>query len=166
MQSCLITMCSLILAKGLTTMMCFVFLPSSHLHDRTAVMGGAQIGLLGLRLSVFQGLSLGDFLLAPSCPIKKVTLWEGFLIFFYVGIRTDRGVAKDKDFARTQNWTRDSGSKDQYAIHWATLSNCDVLHQNEPMPILSNSDFFSFFLSLWQSSCQRWCKNWLTESST
>ena len=40
------------------------------------VMSGAEIGLLSLRLSVSQGASLGDFLLAPACPIEKVTLWE------------------------------------------------------------------------------------------
>jgi len=28
---------------------------------------------------VFQGGSLRDFLLAPACPMEKVTLWEGFL---------------------------------------------------------------------------------------
>jgi len=44
----------------------------------TAVRSGAEIGLLSLRLSVSQGASLGDFLLAPACPIEKVTLWVGF----------------------------------------------------------------------------------------
>ena len=49
---------------------------SSCLHDRATVRSGAEIGLLSLRLSVYQGASLGDFLLAPVCPIEKVTLWE------------------------------------------------------------------------------------------
>ena len=46
------------------------------LHDRATVRSGAEIGLLSLRLSVSQGASLGDFLLALACPIEKVTLWE------------------------------------------------------------------------------------------
>ena len=45
----------------------------SCLHDRATVRSGAEIGLLRLRLSVSQGASLGDFLLAPACPIEKVT---------------------------------------------------------------------------------------------
>jgi len=48
----------------------------SCLHDRATVRSGAEISLLSLRLSVSQGASLGDFLLAPACPIEKVTLWE------------------------------------------------------------------------------------------
>ena len=34
----------------------------------TAARSGAEIGLLSLRLSVSQGASLGDFLLAPRAP--------------------------------------------------------------------------------------------------
>ena len=45
----------------------------SCLHDRATVRSGAEIGLLSLGLSVSQGASLGDFLLAPACPIEKVT---------------------------------------------------------------------------------------------
>jgi len=45
----------------------------SCLHDRATVRSGAEIGLLSLRISVSQGASLGDFLLAPACPIEKVT---------------------------------------------------------------------------------------------
>jgi len=77
---------------------------SSYLHDRIAVRSGAgtpqvpcqewcrypsgalanissgpEISRLGLRLSVSQGPPLGDFLIAPACPIEKVTLWAGFL---------------------------------------------------------------------------------------
>ena len=33
------------------------------------------IGLLSLRLSISQGVSLAEFLLAPACPIEKVTPW-------------------------------------------------------------------------------------------
>jgi len=47
-----------------------------RVHDRATVRSGAEIGLLSLRLSVSQCASLGDFLLAPTCPIEKVTLWE------------------------------------------------------------------------------------------
>jgi len=50
---------------------------SSCLHDRATIRSGAEIGPLSLRLSVSQGAPLGDFLLAPACPIEKVTLWEG-----------------------------------------------------------------------------------------
>jgi len=48
---------------------------SLYLHDRT----GIEIGLLSLNLSVSQGASLGDFLLAPTCAIKNATLQEGIL---------------------------------------------------------------------------------------
>jgi len=40
---------------------------------------GAEIGLMNLRLSIFQPAPLGDFLLAPACPIEKVTLWVSVL---------------------------------------------------------------------------------------
>jgi len=65
------------LSRGPSTGRCFsrlVFF--SCLHDRATVRSGAEIGLLSLRLSVSQGASLGDFLLAPARPIEKVTLWE------------------------------------------------------------------------------------------
>ena len=39
--------------------------------------GSAEISLLSLKLRVSQGAPIGDFLLAPACPIEKVTLWEG-----------------------------------------------------------------------------------------
>jgi len=42
-------------------------------HDRATVRTGAEISL---RLSISQGALLGDFLLAPMCPVEKVTLWE------------------------------------------------------------------------------------------
>jgi len=42
--------------------------------------------------------------------------WVGFL-YLMSGSETDEGVAKDKVFAGTGNSTRDSGFKDQYAIH-------------------------------------------------
>ena len=72
---------------------------------RCTVRSGAEIGLL--RLIVFQGASLGDFLLAPACSIEKVTLWEGFLCLTS-GSETDEGVAKGKVFARTGNLTHAS----------------------------------------------------------
>ena len=68
---------------------------SFYLCDRAAVRSGVEIGLLSLRLSVSQSASLGDFLLAPVCPIEKVTLWEDFL-YLTLGSETDEGVAKDK----------------------------------------------------------------------
>jgi len=54
-----------------------------------SVRSGAEIDLLGLRVSVSQTLSLGDFLLALASSIEKVTLWEGFR-----GIRNWRGCCK------------------------------------------------------------------------
>ena len=41
--------------------------------------GYAEIGLLSFWRRISQGASLGDFLLAPKCPIEKVTLWVGLL---------------------------------------------------------------------------------------
>ena len=80
------------------------------------IRSDAEIGLLSLRHSVSQGASLTDFLLAPACPIEKVTLWEGFL-YLMSGSETDEGIAKDEVFARAENRTRGSGSKPQYASH-------------------------------------------------
>jgi len=42
-----------------------------------------------------KGASLGDFLLAPTCPIEKVTLWEGFL-YLTSGSETEDSAMKDK----------------------------------------------------------------------
>jgi len=83
---------------------------------RCPVRSGAEVGLLSLRLSVSQGASLGDFLLAPACSIEKVTLWEGFL-YLTPGSETGEGIAKDKVSGEYGNWARDSGSKAQYAIY-------------------------------------------------
>ena len=47
----------------------------------------SEFCLLNLRFSVSQEASLGDFLLAPTCPIEKVTLWEGFL-YLSLGFET------------------------------------------------------------------------------
>jgi len=41
--------------------------------------GFAEISLLSLWFTVSQGESLGDFLLAPACPIEKVNLWVSLL---------------------------------------------------------------------------------------
>jgi len=46
--------------------------PLAYLHDRTAVRSGAEIGLLRFRLRVSRGVSLGDFLVAPACPIENI----------------------------------------------------------------------------------------------
>ena len=92
----------------------------------SSVRSGAEIGLLNLRLSISQGASLGDFLLAPACPIEKVSLWEGFL-YLTSGSETDEGVAEDEFYARTGNRTRDSWSKPQYAIHQAVASPLQIL---------------------------------------
>jgi len=44
-----------------------------------AVRSGIGIVLLSLWLSVSQDVPLVDCLLAPVCPIEKVTLWSGLL---------------------------------------------------------------------------------------
>jgi len=103
-----------------STVICLFFY--SYLHNRTAVRGGAgtpqvpctavrsrastpqvpctavrsraEIDRLSLRLRVFRGESLGDFLLAPVCPIEKVTLLEG-LLYLMLGFNSDEGVVKD-----------------------------------------------------------------------
>ena len=89
---------------------------SLYLNDRIAVRSGAETGLLSLRPTVSQGVSVGDFLLALACPIENVTLWQGFF-YLTLGSGTDNGVAKEKVFARTGNSTRGFGFKAQYAIH-------------------------------------------------
>jgi len=61
----------------------------------TAVRSGAEIGLLNLRFCVSQDVSLGVFLLAPACPIKEVTLWEGFL-YLMSGPKTMKVLQKTK----------------------------------------------------------------------
>jgi len=59
---------------GITTCNAYnMYIIFSCLHVRATVRNGTEIGLLSLRLSVSQGVSLGDFLLAPACPIEKVT---------------------------------------------------------------------------------------------
>ena len=60
-----------------------------------SVRSGAEIGLPSLRLSVSQGASLGDFPPTPTSPIKKVTLWVGFLCLMSRS-ETGEGVIKDK----------------------------------------------------------------------
>jgi len=42
-----------------------------------SVMSGVEIGLLSLRLSVSLSVSLGDFLLAPKCPVAPKVTGEG-----------------------------------------------------------------------------------------
>jgi len=37
---------------------------------------------------------LGDFLLAPACPLNKVVIWLD-LLYLMLGSETDRGVAID-----------------------------------------------------------------------
>ena len=60
----------------------------------TSVRSGAEIGPLSLRLSVSQGASLGDFLLAPACPIEKVTPWVDFL-YLTLWSESDEDIAKE-----------------------------------------------------------------------
>ena len=70
----------------------------------SAVRSSAAIGLLSLNLSASQGVSLGDFLLAPASPIEKLLLKVAFL-YLTLGSETEEGVAEDKSFARTGNRT-------------------------------------------------------------
>ena len=84
------------------------------------VRSGAEIGLLSLRLSVSQGASLGDFLLAPVCPIEKVTLWEGFL---YSEVRNRRLCSE----GFRPNWTKLSLSLEKHdSINpdWTSMTLC------------------------------------------
>jgi len=87
---CLVNLCS-----AFDDGRCYQVNGSSSLHDRATVRRGAEIGLLSLGLRAFQGASLGDFLLAPVCPIENITLWVGFLCLTS-GSKTDEGVAKAK----------------------------------------------------------------------
>lgn len=59
---------------------------------------------------VSQGAPLKVFLVAPACPVDKVTLWER-LLFLMSGSDTDEGVAKKQSFAQIGNQTRNSGSE-------------------------------------------------------
>jgi len=65
-----------------------------------SVRSGVIIVLLSLWISVNQVASVGDFVLAPECPIEKVALWEGLL---YLGSETDGVLRKTKGTARTDN---------------------------------------------------------------
>jgi len=69
-------------------------------------------------------VSLGDFLLAPVCPIEKVTLWEGF-VSLRPGSDSDEGAAKHTVFSRAGNKTRESEFQAKYtfnlALHFTLL---------------------------------------------
>ena len=106
----------------------------------TDALATVRSGLVIRRLSVSQGVSLGDLLLAPMCPIEKVTVLEGFLMS---GTETDEGVEKDKVFAQTGNWTRTPGPKS------ITLSTRLSLHPK----VLIN------YREIWDPTCFR-SSNW------
>jgi len=62
----------------------------------TKQLSGAMQKLACLVLdSVSRAASLGDLLLAPVCPIEKVTLWVSFLCLTS-GSEIDEGVTKEK----------------------------------------------------------------------
>jgi len=69
-----------------------------------SVRSGAEIDLLSLWFSVLKGASLGDFLLAPACPIEKISLWA--YLYLTWGFETDKGDAKNKLFAWTKFKTK------------------------------------------------------------
>ena len=94
----------------------------SCLHNRATVRSGAEIGLLSLRLSVSQGASLGDFLLAPACPIEKVTLWEC----------DQPGKNPLKYSAVAGNRTRATGRTDSELFHWAIMTDYRIVRPLEP----------------------------------
>jgi len=85
-----------------------------------SVRSGAEIGLLSVRLSVFKGASLGDFLLAPVCPIEKVTLWEGF-VYLIFGIWNRWRCCERQSFCRTGNRLTDPATLSQQVL------NCDQI---------------------------------------
>jgi len=64
----------------------------------------ADIGLLSLKFSVSQGAPLGDFLLAPACPLKNVSLWKGSLSTS--GSETDEATMLQKNSFYTQAGNR------------------------------------------------------------
>ena len=68
------------------------------------------------RLSVSQGVSLGDFLLAPTCPIEKLTLWEGFL-YLTLGSKTNEGAVNSGLRTPDPLDYHFTLPKAQYAIH-------------------------------------------------
>jgi len=87
--------------------------------------GCAEVGLFSLWLSVSPGASVGDILLAPAYPIRKVTLWEG-LLYLASASEIDKLVAKGKVFARTRNKTRGPVTRP------STLSTKLSLHPSVP----------------------------------
>jgi len=48
---------------------------------QTAVRSGTEIDLQSIRLSVSQNASIGDFLLAPACPIGEGNSMSGLALF-------------------------------------------------------------------------------------
>jgi len=106
--------------------------------------GFAEIGQLSLFDFVFPRVchySLRDFLVAPACPIKQVTLWVGLLIPLLLGCV----IAKDYVCGQTGNWISDLGSKvsavstisSPARTWWETytiqqLSECNQLDWNQP----------------------------------
>ena len=101
----------------------------SCLYDRATVRSGAEIGLLSLRLNVSQGASLGDFLLAPACPIEKVTHW-GEIEPLSATLAQDGLAECDqpgknplKYSSMAGNWTRATGRTDSELSHWAIMTD-------------------------------------------
>ena len=68
-------------------------------------------------VSVSQGASLGDFLLAHACPIEKVTLWEC----------NQPGKNPLKYSAVAGNRTRATGRTDSELFHWAIMTRSQEL---------------------------------------
>jgi len=75
--------------------------PCRYLDQCQGPTGIGLLSLLGLQLSFAQDSPLGDFPLAPACPIEKATLWVGFL-YLKSESGYDEGVMQDKVFA--PNW--------------------------------------------------------------
>ena len=82
---------------------------------KATVGSGAKISLLSLKLRISQGVSLGDFQLAPACPIEKVTLWVGFL-YLTAGIRNRRGCRERQSFC--PNWESNPGLRVQNPVRY------------------------------------------------
>jgi len=141
---------------------------SSHFHDRTAVWGGAETGLLSLRLSVFQGSSWGYFLLAHGCPIEKVTLWDG-LFYSTSWSKNRRGCCEMQSFC--PNWKSNSVLWVQTPVCYPLsyrftpwqMHICDVSmwrswpkkHTNTCkyifVMLMTNADFLSTFADSWRT---------------
>jgi len=82
-------------------------------HDRVAVRGGPEIGLLNLLNWAFPGVSL----LTPMCPIENAALWVDLLYLTSQSEINEGAVRVCKGFPWTGNRTSYTWPKAQGATH-------------------------------------------------